>query len=331
VEEVRTYLRHEEGERRARATELMGVLLGVEAVGDVLPMLADPEPRVRIAAARTLEQLSPRELPVELEGAGMEGDAPTVLRTPLSARNWRHQVLRRLEQESDAAVIEALTGVLVRERESALVPLLQVWLENPRVFQASERREMLNDGLPRTPFPGSPGQVSLGVPLQHPLPLRALSALALEELQAWEAIPQLGRLVEDPDPDVRRAVAWSLASLTNREWPDGSDAAALAKSWKSWEKAGVAGGTQLLETGFSHAGYPVRSLDRGAVPVLVRALNGPPPVALNAHRQLERLTGQHPDRDAYCELDSLRGFWNGLEGPVGTAHGRSQRTGEAAN
>jgi len=224
--------------------------------------------------------------------------------------SWTLELVRRLSVESEPDVVEAWTAILVRQDAAAAILLLERWLRDPRTFPTSARRDLPGSGLPRDSFPGLPARASRGFPLGRPLALRTLAAVALEELEAASVVPELLTLLSDPDPDVRRAAAWSLEGLTNRPPPaSGEDVSALARAYGRWfQQNGTQSREVWLREGFRLAGFPVGPLDAHAAPTLVRALKGPAPVAWNAHRALCRIAGAQPP-GSICTFEETQAYW----------------------
>lgn len=363
VQEVRGYLSHPEPEFRARAAELLGILRDVNSFGQLLRLLNDPQPRVKVGATRGLELLlpwmghglerrfspermgqgspgmgvsdpgaarvpgsdgaggleAPGELPDEREESmvSAEGDEGGPVHSPdegptvdeaVAQTRVATALLERLPQQNDPTVIEVWVAALVRMRAPEAVPVLRGFLRDERWFARDTRLTEAGGGMPRDPFAGAPWLASRGVPLALPLHVRAVAAVGLAELGDWESLPGVASLLKDPAEEVQQAAAFALSLLLNRSLSvtaTGTDVDATSLLHAAETSGNRA---QWLLDGFKAVGYPVGSLERSAVPALIRALDAPMPQALNAALLLERLTGVQPEY-VPATFEDLKIFW----------------------
>lgn len=264
---------------------------------------------------------------------------------PLRAQLLEESLLLHLVHEPDPVVIEAWLGVLVRARSRGLPPVLIPWLSDDRRFFPGDRTVFPGGGLPRDTFPGLPPLPSRGFPLtpevgtlsNEPLELKMMAALALAELREPSAIPPLLDYLNSTDATQRDWASKALDLLTNRRalpealssgigapssepGADSRSPSPAAESPVITAEMRAQAHKRVLELhpgepletwwleGFREAGYPVPQFNLRGVPMLIRALDAPMPVALNAHFLLERLTGVRMDRPVQS-FEDIQVFW----------------------
>jgi HEAT repeat protein len=178
--------------------------LGAAACFALLPLLADPSPGVRAAAADALARCAASGVDTELRAA--------------------------LARETDAQARRSLLLALARVAGADAVPDLLQALEDPD----PETRTVVIEGL------GMTGDASVVEPLaallDGPAYQRLAAIDALGCLDLGEAAAVLERVLQSPDTEVRRAAARALLPLAPRLSPGtvarlASDPDARVRSW----------------------------------------------------------------------------------------------------
>lgn len=173
-------------ERETVAPEVIRAMgeLGASACASLLPLLGDPSPAARCAAASALARCASAEIEHELRGA--------------------------LAGEDDPDVRDALLRPLALSAGSAALDILEDALHSDRL----DTRLAAIDGLGATKAEAAVGL--LGRCLEGTSPSERLAALgALGELDVPSAAPLLQPHLRAPDLDVRRAAARAALSLAD--------------------------------------------------------------------------------------------------------------------
>jgi HEAT repeat protein len=179
-----------EGEKDPRL-RLAAVELVVEwKLQRMLPTLAkvleDPDPDLRVAAARAIGRLAGRE--------------------------YANQIIRALQDRDANVCIQAIDTLKLLKARDAVAPELFPLLRDPRVEVRVKALSALKElRVSNTEF-------EIVVLLKDVnLPLRAAAAQALGELGGRAKLADLAALLRDADAEVRRAALWSLGVLDAKE------------------------------------------------------------------------------------------------------------------
>jgi penicillin-insensitive murein endopeptidase len=257
VEHAQKKLSAPSAELRAKAIERLALLSAEGAVPHVLGRLADEAPDVRRAAAMALGALGREPEAKKLAEASRGERAPEVL----------------------TAMMLALGALGGDDAGLAIARVLEI-------------AAAYHGGAPPSP---SPSDGSAGQRLE---PAREVVLAALESAPragSLRVLRPLYRLAVARDAELALGARVALARLlnlavdaTHEPWgPEGR--AAIARLSTQVEPLVRHGRASFVERGMREAGFEVRRVDATFAWELVRALGGPPHVAWNAERSLERI------------------------------------------
>ena len=236
---LRPMLGDEVGGVRAAALEALAKLgegAGADVGGDCARLLSDPVPHVRIAAIRSVARLVPHagamlapgaededrlvRLEVARHVAGLPEPAAKALLADADLR-VREAAARAAGTREVGALAVLLTGDPARDvrrasahalgamRDERVADLLIPGLEDPDALVRAAVLHALAGLLARE---AAVRRLCDALASERPERRRA-SVYALAHLNAREAAPELARLADDPDPDVRLALVHSAEPL----------------------------------------------------------------------------------------------------------------------
>jgi HEAT repeat protein len=222
---------------RINALTLLGLLGNVTNAPDIRPSLMDRVPAVKASAIETLQQLSDGDsLELIADWVGDTDDAIRVAAITasleLGRRHDRMEVvanrIRRNLPGSLGRVAKELLGAAARSRRTEL------WEPAASFLQDSDttlRRAALN-ALEQLAAPDSAGAVVARLRLEDDARTLVDVIKTVAKLKSTEAVVPLIELLRKREPNIVRAAAAALATITRQQFGDDPDI-----WWAWWERS----------------------------------------------------------------------------------------------
>lgn len=212
VDVARRHTRSRRASVRARAGQFLGEAGSSASVHDLVPLLHDPNPRVRWTAARALGRLGHPQALTPLLGC-LEGPhalpADVVVSAVFDIRQCPVAVLRQGSRSTSVPMRAVTVELLGRFQALAAVDdVVKILRSDPSLEVRARAAQCLGRlGSPRAVEP------LLACLDTGPTPVRAQALWALGEIGAVEALPVLRATLLGPSRQMSEVAATGLASL----------------------------------------------------------------------------------------------------------------------